>query len=40
MTNSAFQGGGFAIRWAWALAIHLKMCVAKAESVLKSISPP
>ena len=40
MTNSAFQGGGPAIRWTWALAIHLKMCMAKAESVFNSASPP
>ena len=32
MTNSTFQGGGLRIRWAWALAVQLKMCMAKAES--------
>ena len=40
MTNSTFQGGGSAIKLAWALAVHLKMCMAKAESVFNSTSPP
>ena len=39
MTNSTFQGGGPAIRLTWALAVHLKMCMAKAKSVFNTTSP-
>ena len=38
MTNSAFQGGGSAVKLTQASAVHLKMCMAKAESILNYIS--
>ena len=40
MTNSTFQGGDSAINLTWALAIHLKMCMAKAQAYLVAGPPP